>query len=195
MKKLLFIFCIAFLLTGCTSKDNATEVDTTEVTITEEETTEDASSPYVLTFEAKTIDGETITSDIFAKSELTMINVWATYCNPCLMEMPYLGEIANAYNQSEFQMIGIVSDVTEEGKADDIQTAKDLIKETKADYPHLLLSQSLYTNLVGAVEAVPTTFFINQKGEMLGYITGANTKEGWEEIINDVREKMEQQSK
>ena len=138
--------------------------------------------PYVLTFEATTTDGEEITSAIFEQSKLTMINVWATYCNPCLAEMPALGEIAGSYDKSEFQMIGIVSDVTEDA-TDDVETAKSLIEETQAKYPHLLLNESLYVNLVGAVEAVPTTFFINREGELMGYLVGSYEKEAWEEII------------
>ena len=58
-------------------------------------------------------------------------------------------------------------------------------------YPHLPLNQSLYTNLVGAVTAVPTTFFVNAKGELLGYISGAYPKESWEEIINGLLSEME----
>lgn len=141
---------------------------------------------YILTFEAGTIEGETITSECFADSKLTMLNVWATYCNPCLSEMPDLGEIAASYDTADFQMIGIISDVSDGAGEDEIANAKSLIADTNANYPHLLLNQSLYENLVGAVEAVPTTFFVNQKGEVLGYVMGAQSKETWEEIINDL---------
>lgn len=146
---------------------------------------------YVLTFEATTTEGETLTSDIFAESKLTMINVWATYCNPCLSEMPDLGEIAAMYDEAEFRMIGIISDVMENASAEDIEYAKELIAETGADtYPHLLLNESLYLNLVGAVDAVPTTFFVNQKGELLGYIMGAQAKVTWTSLIGDLLEEQ-----
>jgi len=72
-----------------------------------------------------------------------------------------------------------------------VQTAKELIEETGANYPHLLVNESLYTNLVGGIEVVPTTFFVNQKGEVLGYLTGSMPKENWEEIINGLLEEME----
>ena len=64
-------------------------------------------------FEGHDIQGNTVSSDIFSDSKLTMVNVWATYCNPCLREMPGLGELAEEYDGSEFQIIGIVSDVIE----------------------------------------------------------------------------------
>lgn len=147
---------------------------------------DEAQEAYVLSFEATTIEGEPLTSECFAQSKLTMLNVWATYCNPCLVEMPDLGEIAASYDTSEFQMIGIISDVVEDAGEDETENAKALIAETGANYPHVLLNQSLYENLVGGVEAVPTTFFVNQQGEVLGYVMGAQSKETWEEIINDL---------
>jgi len=141
---------------------------------------------YVLTFEAQTIDGETVTDACFADSKLTMLNIWGTYCNPCLKEMPDLGEIAASYDKADFQLMGIICDVQEGADEDTINNAKALIEETGADYPHLILNESLYTNLVGGTDAVPTTFFVNQKGEVLGYIVGANSKEGWVDLIEQL---------
>lgn len=174
---LLMVFC--FLLVGCGGKEELGDD-------MQPKQTEEAAEAYVLTFDAVTVDGEELTSDCLANAKLTMINVWATYCNPCLNEMPDLGAIAAAYAPEEFQLLGIVSDVTEESNPTDVEYAKELIAETRADYPHLLLNESLYMNLVGAVEAVPTTFFVNQKGEPVGYIVGAQSKEVWEEIINEL---------
>ena len=187
------------LLIGCGDKSesnmsgNEMQIENTTETSQEQEngqSQEEQQEPYILTFEAVTTEGEEITSDIFAQSKLTMINVWATYCNPCLKEMPALGEISENYDTSEFRMIGIVSDVTEEA-IDDVATAKSLIEETQANYPHLLLNESLYVNLVGAVEAVPTTFFINRQGEMLGYLVGSYDKQAWEEIIAELLSECE----
>ena len=109
-----------------------------------------------VSFEAVNTDGETVSSDIFADSRLTMVNVWATYCNPCLVEMPYLGELASEYSSEDFQIIGIVSDVLEGDEAA-LDTALSLIEETGADYTHLLLNESLYTSMLTDVTAVPTT--------------------------------------
>lgn len=161
--------------------ENATENATGNSTDPTEEP-----APYILTFEATTTEGETITSDCLANSKLTMINVWATYCNPCLVEMPDLGEIAAEYDKSEFQILGIVSDVTTEDSQESVDYAKELIEETQANYTHMLLNESLYMNLVGGIEAVPTTFFVTWEGEVLGYAVGANSKEGWVQLINQL---------
>ena len=174
---------------GGSTNDNLPEEEMPEPseTIADEENEE---ASYTLTFTAMTTTGEEFTSDCFADAKLTMINVWATYCNPCLSEMPALGEIAASYDSSEFQLIGIVTDVME-GAASDIEYAQELINETGAAYTHLLLNEALYTNLVGAVDAVPTTFFVNQQGEVLGYVVGAQAKEDWEGLIDELLEENE----
>lgn len=146
---------------------------------------------YVLEFtDAATVDGGKMSADVFANSKLTMINVWATFCGPCINEMPDLGEIAGAYDAADFQLIGIVSDAVE-GDADMLAEAKEIIEETGANYPHMLLNEELYMNLVGASDSVPTTYFFNQDGELLGYLVGAQSKAAWEEIINGLLEKMQ----
>ena len=113
-----------------------------------------------------------------------MINVWGTYCNPCLSEMPDLGEIASEYEASDFQLIGVICDVMEGDDEENVNYAKELITETKAAYPHLLLNESLYMSFMGAVSAVPTTFFVRQDGSLIGYLTGAQSKENWKALID-----------
>lgn len=167
------------------------DAQTDTKTNTQTETSSEGSDAYILTFEASTIEGAPLTSECFADSKLTMINVWATYCNPCISEMPDLGEIAASYDKAEFQIIGIVSDVTEDAEEKMIDTARNLVEDTGANYPHLLLNESLYTNLVEMVDAVPTTFFVNRKGEVLGYAVGSQSKETWEELIDEILAEVE----
>lgn len=204
--KLFTLLLVCTLFVGCgqntNNSINNTNLKEEAILDEKEEATQDESEqttsensadqePYILNFEASTIEGTPLTSDIFADSKLTMINVWATYCNPCLSEMPDLGELATSKDAADFQLIGIISDVMEGAKEEELQNAKSLIEETQANYPHLLLNESLYSNLVGAVDSVPTTFFVNQKGELLGYVVGARAKEDWEAIINELQAEME----
>ena len=171
------------------ASQNTSSGDTAAQGTPEKENTEDNAveeEKYYLSFEATTTEGEAWNSDQLSNSKMTMINVWATYCNPCLSEMPDLGELAAEYDVSEFQIVGVVSDVMADAGADDIAYARELITETKADYPHLLLNESLYMSFVGAVSAVPTTFFVRQDGSLIGYLTGAQSKEGWKMLIDQL---------
>lgn len=135
-------------------------------------------------FEAHDMEGNTVSQEIFAESKLTMVNVWATYCNPCLREMPALGELAQAYDAGDFKIIGIISDVPENAEEEVIGIAEELIEQTGAAYTHLLINESIYNALLTDVAAVPTTFFFDENGILLDTVVGAMEKSAWEEKIN-----------
>ena len=144
-------------------------------------------SDLAIDFEGTDIEGNIVTSDIFLQSKLTMVNVWATYCNPCLSEMPGLGELADEFDTEEFQIIGIISDVVE---GEEQEVAEELIEKTQADYTHLLLNKSIYNALLTDVAAVPTTFFVDENGIVLDTVVGAMKKTAWEEKINALLEEL-----
>lgn len=148
---------------------------------------EEEAEPVYITFEGTDLEGNPVSQDIFSQSKLTMVNVWATYCNPCLNEMPGLGELAAEYDGSEFQLIGIVSDVRE---GDDQTLVENLVQETGADYPHLLANDSIDQALLSGVSAVPTTFFFDREGAYLGGTVGSAEKSDWEELIHELLEEQ-----
>lgn len=170
------------LLSGCTQggTDEAPENSLGSESISEESAKPSAAQ---VTFEGTDLDGNFVSSEVFSQSKLTMVNVWATYCNPCLREMPELGELAAEYDSAEFQLIGIVSDVME---GTDQSQAEHLVQQTGANYPHLLLNESIYYALLTDVSGVPTTFFIDENGTVLGRVVGAKEKSVWKEIINEL---------
>ena len=72
-----------------------------ETPVQEEPSSEEEAAPIYITFEGTDLEGNTVSQEVFTQSRLTMVNVWATYCNPCLREMPGLGELAAEYDRSE----------------------------------------------------------------------------------------------
>ena len=153
----------------------------------EDSSPEGESEPIYITFEGTDLKGNPVSQEIFPQSRRTMVNVWATYCNPCLNEMPGLGELAAEHDGSEFQIIGIVSDVRE---GDDQTLVESLVQETGADYTHLLANDSIDQALLSSVSAVPTTFFFNQDGVYLGGVVGSAEKSDWEELIHELLEEQ-----
>ena len=211
-KTLLLIAIAAVLLGGCsqksgnknnlennvqnenteTSKEEQKETGSAEgLTETDEKTDAEGETTSVkIAFSGQDLEGNTVSSEILSSSKLTMINVWATYCNPCLREMPELGELAADYSPEEFQIIGVISDV-EEGSEEKMKDyAADLVAKTGADYTHLLLNESLYFSLLTEVSAVPTTFFFDSEGNLLNTIVGSMDKASWEEEINALLENL-----
>lgn len=151
-------------------------------------------NPSLSAFTTTDIDGNKVTQDIFKDHDLTMVNIWATFCGPCLREMPELGEINTEYADKGFQIVGIVTDViTNDGtiSASQIETAKYAIEETGASYKHLLPSMDLLMGPLQDASVVPTTIFVDKEGKQVGEIqTGARSKEDWETIINDLLEQV-----
>ena len=59
----------------------------------------------VLEFTGEDLEGNKVDSkELFAKAKVTMINVWGTFCSPCIMEMPDLGELSREYADKDFQV-------------------------------------------------------------------------------------------
>ena len=160
-------------------QDAASEPSSSEASSSEEEAT-----PIFITFEGTDLEGNTVSQDIFSQSKLTMVNVWATYCNPCLNEMPGLGELASEYDRSEFQLIGIVSE------GEDQSLVESLVQETGAAYPHLLANDSIGQAILSSVSGVPTTFFFDGEGAYLGGVVGSAEKSTWEEIVHGLLEEQ-----
>ena len=127
---------------------------------------------------------------IFSGYKLTMVNVWATFCGPCIREMPDLGALHAEYADSGFQIVGIVADVVDlDGNfmPDMVDTAVEIIDATGADYLHLLPSDSLNEALLKNAVYVPTTIFVDEQGNQVGdMLVGSRAKEEWAEIIDEL---------
>lgn len=195
-KRYVLLCIVMMLLLGGCGRNEVPEKDDTDVeaesaVLLDEDVSEGAvqEEAGLISFEGQDTEGNIISSSILAESRLTMVNVWATYCNPCLREMPGLGELAKEYDPGDFQIIGIISDVQEGAPEKALEYAVGLIEQTGADYPHLLLNESLYRALLTEVNAVPTTFFLDENGEVLDAVVGSMEKAAWEERINGLLEK------
>lgn len=195
-KRYVLLGIVTLLLLGGCGRNEVPEKDSTDVeaesaVLPDEDVSEGAvqEEAGLISFEGQDTEGNIISSSILSESKLTMVNVWATYCNPCLREMPGLGELAKEYDSKDFQIIGIISDVQEGAPEKTLEYAVGLIEQTGADYPHLLLNESLYRALLTEVNAVPTTFFLDENGTVLDTVVGSMEKTAWEEKINGLLEK------
>lgn len=140
-------------------------------------------------FRTTDINGRTVDESIFSDSKVTMINVWATYCGPCLREMPDLGELSAEYKDKGVQVVGIVLDTQRQAgeiDADQVVKARELVEQTGADYAHLLPSKELIEAGLNSIYSVPTTLFVDSNGDAIGSgYMGAQDKEGWATIIEE----------
>ena len=143
-------------------------------------------------FTTKDLDGNIVDQDILKGKKLTIINVWATFCGPCLREMPELEKLSKEMADRDVQVVGIVVDVTNANyqiKNDQMQQAKEIVSQTGVSFPSLIPCRDLET-LCG-VQAVPTTFFVDENGRQIGnaYV-GARDLETWSAIVEHVLEEI-----
>ena len=140
-------------------------------------------------FTAQDLDGNPVDESIFADCDVTMINLWGTFCGPCLQEMPDLGEISDEYADKGFQIVGICTDaVNLDGEIleDVVETAKADAQETGADYLHIVPVGEIFTDLLPRVTGVPTTIFVDSKGQQIGLADiGAKDKDAWIQVIEE----------
>lgn len=142
------------------------------------------------TFSAEDLDGNALDQSILEGHTLTMVNVWATFCTPCISEMPELGELAEEYADNGVQIVGLVSDVLDsDGSVSETQldTAREIVAATSANYTHIVPSIDLYYGLLYQITSVPTTFFVDETGAQVGYAyLGARDKAEWSTIIDEM---------
>lgn len=184
------LVCSMLILGGCgqTATDNNQIEPVADQTQTSDTQQDDTTQAGVLSsFSATDLDGNTIDQSMLADYDLTMVNVWATFCRPCIKEMPDLGTLAQEYQDKGVQIIGLVSDVLNSDgtiNEEQVQTARDIVSETGAAYTHLLPSEDLY-GVLSQIQYVPTTFFVDSTGAQVGSaVISAQSKDKWIEAID-----------
>lgn len=126
-------------------------------------------------FTSVDLEGNPVTQEIFVQKELTVVNIWGTFCGPCINEMPELGKWAQEMPEN-MQLVGLICDVTDPKNAEQIAQAQKIVADTGADYLHILVSSDM-ASLMNGVSAVPTTIFVNREGQLVGSpIIGADVE-------------------
>lgn len=133
--------------------------------------------------DATDFDGQKVTSDIFKDYDLTLVNIWATYCTPCVDEMPILEQLSKDYKDKKIQVIGICSDTDGEKNLD---KAKNIVDVTGVTYKNLIPDSFINNNLLFSITSVPTSFFVDSEGTIVGNpISGTRTLEKFKELIDN----------
>ena len=142
-------------------------------------------------FVSTDINGEEIDQTVFENYAITMVNVWATTCPPCIKEMPDLAEINEDYADQNVQVVGIVVNVPE-GNAEGLEAAISIVEQTGANYVHILASESLKQARLNDVQFVPETIFVDALGNQVGesYV-GSKSYKNWSEIIDALLDEVE----
>ena len=177
------ILTFAVGLAACGAKESEKDYKTANGAQSSEEA---ADSPFG-TFKSQTLDGEDIDQEVFTRADVTMVNIWGTFCGPCVKEMPGLGQISRDYQDQGVQLVGIIADVDQAGDA----AAKEIRDETKADYTHIVMSTDLTAKVRELGQFLPTTVFLDKNGRQIGEsYQGARSDDEWIGILDKVLEEV-----
>ena len=138
-------------------------------------------------FETTGIDGKTYTEKVFSDYDLTLVNIFTTWCSPCVKEIPELQELYKEMKDKGVGVAGVVLDTTDEkGNQDEeaVKKAGILQEKTKAEYPFLIPDTTMMNGRLQGISAFPETFFVDKDGNIVGdTYTGSHTLDEWKEIV------------
>lgn len=145
-------------------------------------------------FSAQDFDGNTVTKDIFADHDLTMVNLWTTTCGYCIEEMPVLNDLRKEFQDKgvRFNIISVCMDIgsTEEINDANLKKAKEIIEKAGVEYPNLIPDSVLLEGRLNGIQTFPESFFVDSEGNVVSepYV-GAMPKNHWRVTMNNEIEK------
>ena len=138
-------------------------------------------------FETTGIDGKTYTEEVFSDYDLTLVNIFTTWCSPCVQEIPELQKLYEEMKEKGVGVAGVVLDAADENGNPDEDTVKKagILKEkTKAEYPFLIPDSTMLNGRLKGINAFPETFFVDKNGNIVGdTYTGSHSLDEWKEIV------------
>jgi peroxiredoxin len=112
------------------------------------------------------------------KGKVILLNVWATWCGPCELEIPELVEAYSKYKDQGVVVLGLSLD-------DPAETLRAYAPKKNMNYP-LLLWDDKFDDAYGPIVGVPITFFIGRDGTISRRHFGPVTKERIDQEIKSL---------
>jgi thiol-disulfide isomerase/thioredoxin len=131
-------------------------------------------------FALENLDGKKVSLASY-RGKAVLVNFWATWCGPCKIETPWLVQLRDKYAAQGFEILGIDAEGDDLKPSDTAGWAKNkaevaqFIQEFKMPYPVLINGDSI-SEPYGGVDALPTSFFIDRKGNVVAAQMGLSSE-------------------
>jgi len=115
-------------------------------------------------FELTSLDGKQVKLSDF-RGKAVLLNFWATWCSPCKVEMPWFVDLQKKYGNDGLVVLGVAMDDSDTPKI------AQFASELGVNYL-VLLGTDKVSEAYGNVEFLPTSFYIDREGRIVGKGTG-----------------------
>lgn len=102
--------------------------------------------------------------------KVVVVDIWATWCGPCRVEIPHLVELAKEFKGRGLEVIGL----TTEDPAKDIEKVRAFARQFKINYPIAWANGEFAIGLMKGSSAIPQTYVIGRDGRVHKYFVGFN---------------------
>mgnify|MGYP000966467867 FL=1 len=195
-KRLLLIGCVLMMSTAavaCSSTNQSTEAkqETTSMDNSQAQGSASAvqnasSATKMPEFKTNTTEGEEITSDVFKKSKLTVVNLWGSWCQPCVEEIPELQKLYENMKDKGVNVIGVAQDGDTE-----LDAVKEIIAQDNVTYTNIIPDEDgPLKGFVMSSQLFPNTFLVDSEGNIVANITGGQDLEGFTKAVEDALAKL-----
>jgi peroxiredoxin len=110
------------------------------------------------------------------KGQWVLVNFWATWCPPCLEEIPEFAEIYAAHKNKDLMVFGVAVDI------EDKKQVFEFAEKQGMNYP-LVLGDDKIAAQFGKINVLPTTFLYDPKGKKVLHRVGPLTRAELEKLI------------
>lgn len=142
-------------------------------------------------FSTTDVNGNPFDQSMFKDYDLTLVNIFTTWCSPCVNELPELEklyqEVSKEYNVG---VAGIVMDTVDENfeqtddTAESLEKAKLLAEKTGCTFPFLIPDKTAMNGRLIGIDGFPETFFVDRDGNIVGgTYPGSRSYEEWSETV------------
>jgi peroxiredoxin len=137
-------------------------------------------------FTTRDVDGNTFRlSDMLGK-KIILIDFWATWCQPCLAEMPHLQKLYDQYKSKDFVVVAVSMDGPES-----IADVPSFAKRNQMNFPVLLDEDSRIASIYNPRKSAPLSVLIDKGGHVVTVREGYNAGDE-EHVAEDVKKLLDQ---